>query len=468
MELGVWRINDGLEEVQLGEMPSEEQLEELIQKHPAILGENLLILGRQLVTSTGKRVDLLAIDSEGALRVLELKKGRAPRDAVAQVLEYGAWVQNLGHDDVLRIFEERNDIPFEEAFEDTFGLQVPEELNTGHSLSLIATSVDKDSEHIIEYLSAIYDVPINAIFFRYFRDGDQEYIARNYLIEELQQPSQKASGAGRTKETWNGKDWYISFDRSWNDARRLGFVSAGGGDWYANTLKQVPEGARIWVYAPRTGYVGVGVTTGKAQVFENSHIAGVSDLEWDMQHDNGEPEWVLPVTWVETVSLDEAVWKKGMFANQNSACKLRNSFTLSELMDAFGVDEDSTADIQPVSTIEDHRESLESDDLRQAFDQIVDFASGLGDDVTVVPRKFYIAFKTTRNFVCIETQKKKLLLFLALNPNELANDPILESRDVRGIGHFGTGDLEARVTSMADVAQALELIQRAYDGLRLQ
>jgi len=130
--LGVWRIDDRLEEVELGEMPSEEQLEELLHKNPSILGEPLLIVGRQVGTSTGKRIDLLAIDSEGVLRVLELKKGRAPRDAVAQVLEYGAWVQTLSHDNVLNIFAQKNLVPFEEAFEDTFGFAPPEELNTGH------------------------------------------------------------------------------------------------------------------------------------------------------------------------------------------------------------------------------------------------------------------------------------------------------------------------------------------------
>ena len=56
-------------------------------------------------------------------------------------------------------------------------------------------------------------------------------------------------------------------------------------------------------------------------------------------HPNGEPEVVVPVRWIKTVPSTQAVWEKGMFANQNSACKLRNRFTLDRLLPAFGLDE---------------------------------------------------------------------------------------------------------------------------------
>ena len=338
MELGLWRIDSGVERVELGGMPSEEQLEELLQRHPAILGETLLIVGRQVQTRSGKRIDLLAVDSEGALRVLELKRARTPRDAVAQVLEYGAWVQQLSHDEVLSLFQEHNDEPFEQAFERVFGFSSPEEINGGHKLTLIASELDEDSQTIIEYLDTNFGVPINAIFFRYFRDGDHEFLARNYLIDESQEATSNTKRRSRTKEAWNGIDWYVSFDRPWEDARRLGYVSAGGGDWYANTIRNVPEGARVWACIPKTGYVGVGIVAGPAVIATESEFANEPNLSWDFTHENGEPEWLLPVRWIKTVSSEEAVWRKGMFANQNSACKLRNSFTINELYKEFGIE----------------------------------------------------------------------------------------------------------------------------------
>ena len=44
------------------------------------------------------------------------------------------------------------------------------------------------------------------------------------------------------------------------------------------------------------------------------------------------------VEWIRTVPREQAVKEKGLFANQNSACKLRNSFTLERLTERFALD----------------------------------------------------------------------------------------------------------------------------------
>ena len=145
------------------------------------------------------------------------------------------------------------------------------------------------------------------------------------------------------------------------------------------------------MYVPKTGYVGVGIATGPATGFEDSHIADAKDLEWDMNHANGEPEWVLPVRWISTVPLEEAVWKKGMFANQISACGLRNSFTLENLYAAFGVDDSTASGIEAVSTVDDHREQIDDPGMQAAFDAVIDQTTALSPEVTIVPGRFYIA-----------------------------------------------------------------------------
>jgi hypothetical protein len=44
---------------------------------------------------------------------------------------------------------------------------------------------------------------------------------------------------------------------------RYGFISAGGGSWYSNSLNLLPVGDRIWVKAPKYGFVGVGRVKGR-------------------------------------------------------------------------------------------------------------------------------------------------------------------------------------------------------------
>ena len=44
---------------------------------------------------------------------------------------------------------------------------------------------------------------------------------------------------------------------------RYRVISAGGKAWYSNTLNLLSPGDRIWVKAPKYGFVGVGKVKGK-------------------------------------------------------------------------------------------------------------------------------------------------------------------------------------------------------------
>lgn len=101
------------------------------------------------------------------------------------------------------------------------------------------------------------------------------------------------------------------------------------------SLQQLPEGARVWACIPKAGYVGVGISTGPARPLGESDLDPAA-LAGTYGHANGEDEWVVPVTWLKVLPRSEAVWEKGMFANQNSACRLRNKFTLERVLAAFG------------------------------------------------------------------------------------------------------------------------------------
>ena len=152
---------------------------------------------------------------------------------------------------------------------------------------------------------------------------------------------------------WNGRDWYLSFgedddEHSWEDGRRYGFVSAGGGLWYSRTLRNVPVGARVFVCIPHSGYVAVGTTTGPAVPFAQARVDvdGVprpltevpltGSYRVDVPED--EREWLLPARWERAVPRSQADWEQGMFANQNSAARLRGNVTIEGVLRAFGLD----------------------------------------------------------------------------------------------------------------------------------
>jgi hypothetical protein len=138
---------------------------------------------------------------------------------------------------------------------------------------------------------------------------------------------------------WNGTDWYFAFGgsdgRKWEDALKFDFVSAGGGDWYSKTVRNLPVGARLFVYMPQTGYVGVGVTTGTAINYLESPEWQGKDFVGKYTHANGEPEFIVPVKWISTRMPEEAIYGNGLFASQHSTCKLRDQKTLKVLNKEF-------------------------------------------------------------------------------------------------------------------------------------
>mgnify|MGYP001160574563 FL=1 len=359
VEMGMWRIDgDTPKRLSAATLPSEATLEHYLEKDPSLLGERLLVIGRQVHTPHGKFIDLLAMDGEGNLHVLELKRDKTPRDVVAQVLDYGSWVSTLDRDSIIDIANDHlGDVAFEAAFEEVFGTSAPDELNAALQLTIVATDLDPSSERIVTYLRT-FGVPVKAVFFSYLEDDGWRYLARSWLArEDENETGGTAYGKNRNgkRAEWNGRDWFVSFGadtggRQWEDARKYGFVSAGGDAWYSRTLRNVPVGARVNVCISQRGYVAVGDVTGPSQRFDSTevtvdgHVVRLADQQLIGTYEHGAngmtetddvAEWVVPVRWLTTVPAEQAYWEKGMFANQNSACKLRQEFTLERLAQRF-------------------------------------------------------------------------------------------------------------------------------------
>ena len=270
VEMGMWRIDgDTPRRLSAATLPSEATLEQYLEKDPSLLGDRLLVIGRQVRTPHGKYIDLLGMDGEGNLNVLELKRDKTPRDVVAQVLDYGSWVSTLDRDSIIDLANTHLDEPLEAAFEGVFGASLPDELNAALQLTIVATDLDPGSERIVTYLRT-FGVPVNAVFFSYLEDDDRRYLARSWLASDDDggtDGSPYSAGKRGKRAEWNGRDWYVSFGadeggRSWADGRKYGFVCAGGGPWYSRTLRDLPLGARVNVCIPGRGYVGIGEVTG--------------------------------------------------------------------------------------------------------------------------------------------------------------------------------------------------------------
>ena len=65
-------------------------IEEWVKKNPDILKENLLIIGEQRSLPSGRQTDLLALDKNGSLVIIELKRDDSGKDVYWQAITYAA------------------------------------------------------------------------------------------------------------------------------------------------------------------------------------------------------------------------------------------------------------------------------------------------------------------------------------------------------------------------------------------
>jgi len=116
-----------------------------------------------------------------------------------------------------------------------------------------------------------------------------------------------------------------------------------------------------------------------------------------------------------------------------------------------------------IYSLEEHFENLD-ENMLEVFNNIRDFIISLDSSIEESPKKNYVAYKTSQNFVCMQTYKKKITLYLKLNSDEVRPMP-KQGRDVKTVGHFGTGDFELTIKDLNDFEETKLLINEAYKNI---
>ena len=343
IELGIWRIDGPFASVAHEPMDNEKRLEEILEKNISVIAPHLMVIGRQVLTSFGKYLDLLGIDVAGNLAVIELKRDLTPREVVAQALDYGAWVHTLQNEDIAAIWQRylekcrpaEKGIPLDVAFCKRFNVKaMPDELNSEHELIVVASSLDESTERIVGYLAGYHEININAVLFRLFKDSDREYLTRAWLRDPGAIPGDSVSDSPTS--TWNG-EYYANFSgehREWSEASKYGFISAGGALHYSSRLDLLSPGNRVWVNIPGTGYVGVGIVESPKQAIDEFKVTDgrgvsvpISTLPLEINktvkrsEDADNAEYLVGVKWVKTLPVENAIRERGLFGNQNSVAR---------------------------------------------------------------------------------------------------------------------------------------------------
>ena len=197
----IHHVKDGkLEKYEKISANKEKKIEDFIETHPSILGDDVFVIGRQVSTPVGKP-DILGLDRLGNLIIVELKKGSPTRKILGQILDYAVWGENLQYNDLNKIAKEnhlKGFVDLYKKFEKIYG-NVPEPFNQYQRLYLIAESFDKKTIEICRYLKR-NGIDISCIEINFHKSNEHEIIDSELVVGAEETKSEEFGGDKSTQK----------------------------------------------------------------------------------------------------------------------------------------------------------------------------------------------------------------------------------------------------------------------------
>jgi hypothetical protein len=172
----------------------ESHLEAWLERSPgAMTGVPTLWIGRQTsacVEDTTIFPDLLGLDDSGNLLILELKKGKAPREVVAQLLEYAAWAHGLSDEAIRNIAngycassDGLKGKSLEEIYKDVFDAEELPNLNKKQKFFVVAEDIPPGVARVCRFLRSNHGLDISCISVSAHKTkSDEILISTNFVV----------------------------------------------------------------------------------------------------------------------------------------------------------------------------------------------------------------------------------------------------------------------------------------------
>jgi hypothetical protein len=184
----------------------EEDLESLLETNPdAILEEELMIIGRQIVTNLNTSLDLLGLDRTGNVAVIELKRDKTPRDTIAQSLEYASYIEQLNYNQLEKIYQKYTDgqeTSLTDQHRTFFGLEEGETVNYNKEqhIIVIGSDITREIKQQASYLNR-KGIPTTCVEFKYFETESGETLLSIDVAISRETSSRIISSEKQTKTT---------------------------------------------------------------------------------------------------------------------------------------------------------------------------------------------------------------------------------------------------------------------------
>lgn len=209
----IYRINSEQQMIESSriQLNKEAQLEEWLTNSPwAIAEESLLIIGRQTTARTVTEIrfpDLIALDQDGNVVIIELKKGRAPRDVIAQILEYAAWASNLNESAIKSIAESYLNNSLDAVFTEYFELDEVPIIGKQLRLFIASEEIPESVLNTCRFLRMKHQIDVSCVSYTVYKDSEDHILVDSTVLvgnEPIRNVNNIATAVPKLQSNWNG------------------------------------------------------------------------------------------------------------------------------------------------------------------------------------------------------------------------------------------------------------------------
>jgi len=371
--MGLYRIEEGslapIGETKFADsgIYERDDLQRMLREAIEIVAPGVMVLAEEFSDweNSQRRIDLLCLDEDANLVVVELKRTKDGGHMDLQSIRYAAMVSGMtfaravsAHGRYLASIGSDDDA--QERILDFLSWDEPDEEAFARDVNIVLVSADFSTEITTAVLWLIErGLDLRCVRMFPYKLDEQVLVSVEQIIplpsaEALQvRLREKSIGireARRSGGAFTGY-WFVNIGenggpanhRSWDDAQRYGFLSAGGKS--VKQIAQLSPGDHVFAYRKRFGYVGAGVVTMGAQPWEQFIVESEGKLITELplaepdhpaSDDPALNEHTIGILWLKTLDREDGI--KAPF-RRPTACKIHDSALVSELLTAFGLTE---------------------------------------------------------------------------------------------------------------------------------
>lgn len=307
-----------------------------------------------------RRIDLLCMDRAGRLVVIELKRSEDGGHMELQAIRYAAMIATMtlaeasaAHARYRGISEELASGALLDHLDDPGASGE----SFGADVVIILVSADFSKELITSVLWLNdRQLDIRCVRLKPYKLGKQVIVQSEQVVPlpeaEQFQIRVRAKEAEKRRTlggggSWTGA-WFVNVGedkrscRSWEDSRRYGYLSAGGGRKWQQWIARPNPGDLVFAYVSGVGYVGAGRVTGPTVPQTEFEVGGRKLIDLDLQRpptreqlrDEERCEHCLPVSWLATVDRENAIHDDH---RRGTCVRIRDKALFDRLVQSFGV-----------------------------------------------------------------------------------------------------------------------------------